>query len=151
MQGPLITAATLLGVGLGGLADGIVFHQLLQVHNMLTARLPRTSLLNAEINMFWDGVFHAFTWLTTLLGLGMLWRALGDRRVPHSTRTFVGGLLLGWGIFNVTEGIIDHQLLELHHVVEDGNHLLWDMAFLGWGVLMIGGGASLVRLLRRSA
>ncbi|MBA3481110.1 MAG: DUF2243 domain-containing protein, partial [Pirellulales bacterium] len=33
---PLIAAATLLGIGLGGFVDGILFHQLLQFHNMLS-------------------------------------------------------------------------------------------------------------------
>jgi hypothetical protein len=27
-------------------------------------------------------------------------------------------VLLGWGIFNVVEGLVDHQLLGLHHVNE---------------------------------
>ena len=39
---PLITAGTLLGIGLGGFVDGILFHQLLQAHNMLFAAVrPR--------------------------------------------------------------------------------------------------------------
>ena len=62
---PLIAAATMLGIGLGGFVDGIVFHQLLQVHNMLSGAdyYPKTSLapevvvVNMEINMFWDGLF----------------------------------------------------------------------------------------------
>ena len=38
---PLISAGTLLGIGLGGFVDGIVLHQMLQVHNMLSARRPK--------------------------------------------------------------------------------------------------------------
>jgi uncharacterized membrane protein len=144
-RGPLVTAATLLGMGLGGFFDGILFHQILQLHSMLSAILPRTSLLNAEVNMFWDGIFHAFTWLATVAGLGMLWRAMGNRQVPHSTRTLLGGSLLGWGLFNVVEGVIDHTLLGIHHVVENGSHALWDSAFLAWGMLMIAGGTFLLR------
>jgi len=33
------------------------------------------------------------------LGLALLWRAVGRRDVPLSTRTFVGSLALGWGLF----------------------------------------------------
>jgi len=33
-------------------------------------------------------------------------------------RTFFGSMVFGWGVFNVVEGIIDHHILNLHHVVE---------------------------------
>jgi uncharacterized membrane protein len=144
-RGPLISAATLLGIGLGGFVDGILFHQILQTHNMLTAILPRVTLANAEINMFWDGLFHAFTWVMTVIGLALLWRAFGRADVPHSTKTFVGSLILGWGLFNLVEGVIDHQVLGIHHVYEYANRLLWDMAFLASGVVFILIGWMLIR------
>jgi uncharacterized membrane protein len=140
---PLIAAGTLLGLGLGGFVDGILFHQILQVHNMLSARYPKTgvdaatALVNIEINMFWDGLFHAATWTMTALGLALLWRVVRRRDVPLSTRTFVGSLALGWGVFNLVEGLIDHELLGIHHVVENGRHLPWDLAFLASGVVLI--------------
>lgn len=144
-RAPLIAAATLLGTGMGGFVDGIVLHQILQLHSMLSAKLPRTSLVNAEINMFWDGLFHAFTWTAVAAGLWLLWRATGRADVPHSGRTLVGGLLLGWGLFNFVEGIIDHQILGIHHVVDNGAQLLWDMVFLASGVLLMLTGSLLIR------
>ena len=39
-QTQLRNAGILLGLGLGGFLDGIVLHQLLQVHNMLSAKYP---------------------------------------------------------------------------------------------------------------
>ncbi|MBV8486876.1 MAG: DUF2243 domain-containing protein, partial [Planctomycetaceae bacterium] len=81
-RGPLISAGTLLGVGLGGFVDGIVFHQILQVHNMLSGKYPATTLVNSEINMFWDGLFHAFCWIMTVLGVALLWRAGRRSEVP---------------------------------------------------------------------
>ena len=113
---PLISAGTLLGIGLGGFVDGITLHQILQWHHMLSSRLPPTTLVNVEINMFWDGLFHAFTLAMTALGLALLWRAGQRADVPWSTRTFVGSLILGWGTFNLVEGTIDHQILGIHHV-----------------------------------
>jgi uncharacterized membrane protein len=68
---PMIAAGTMLGIGLGGFIDGILFHQLMQIHEMLSARVPPLTLVNAEINMFWDGLFHAGTWLATAVGLWM--------------------------------------------------------------------------------
>jgi uncharacterized membrane protein len=141
---PLISAGALLGMGLGGFVDGILLHQILQVHGMLTARLPKDSVAAVEINMFWDGIFHAFTWLLTVLGVALLFRAA--RRDPDpSTRTFVGALLLGYGAFNTVEGFVDHYVLHLHHVVERLGPSMWDVVFLASGLLMMAIGTALVR------
>ncbi|QDT16670.1 hypothetical protein CA12_27760 [Alienimonas californiensis] len=141
---PLISSATMIGIGMGGFVDGILFHQLMQLHNMLSAKFPvsgavepSTLAVNLEINMFWDGLFHAFCWIMTAVGLGMLWHAVRRPDVPLSTRTFVGSLTLGWGIFNLVEGVIDHHILQVHHVVETTDHLVWDLTFLGAGLLLI--------------
>lgn len=132
-RGPLISAGMALGVGLGGFADGIVLHQILQVHNMLSAKYPPTTLVNAEINMFWDGLFHGFCWIMSIVGLALLWRAGQRRDVPWSTCTFIGSLLLGWGAFNFIEGVIDHHLLQVHQVVQRLGVSVWDYAFLAFG------------------
>jgi uncharacterized membrane protein len=80
------------------------------------------------------------------VGLAMLWSATGRADVPHSGRTLLGGLLLGWGLFNVVEGIIDHEVLGLHHVYEyTPNHLPADLGFLGFGLLLLLSGWALVR------
>lgn len=150
---PLIAAATLLGIGMGGFVDGIVFHQLLQTHNMLSGPgyfpkagvPPERLVVNLEVNMFWDGLFHVFTWLTTAGGIALLWRAGQRGDVPWSTRTFAGGLALGWGLFNLVEGVIDHHLLHVHHVTETENHLIWDLAFLASGAVLIGIGWLLIK------
>lgn len=143
---PVVTAGTVLGIGLGGFLDGIVFHQLLQLHNMLTARVPKDTLVNYQINMFWDGAFHAFAWATTALGVGLLFAAARRPGTVFSTRSFVGALALGWGLFNVVEGLIDHHLLHLHHVVERLGVSVWDWAFLGFGALLVVLGSTLIRV-----
>ena len=129
----LISAGTMLGIGLGGFLDGIILHQVLQVHNMLSARKPRDSIVNMEINMFWDGLFHAFTWMVTAIGLWMLWRAVQRRDVTLSGRRLVGAMIFGWGLFNLVEGIINHHILDIHHVVERLGVSIWDWAFLAVG------------------
>jgi uncharacterized membrane protein len=147
---PLVAAGLLLGAGLGGFVDGIVLHQILQWHNMLSAQLPPDTLVRAKVNMYWDGLFHAAVWVLTVVGLAMLWAASGRPDVPHSGRTLLGGLLLGWGLFNVTEGLIDHEVLGLHHVYEyTPNHLPADLGFLAFGLGLVLAGAGLVRAARR--
>ncbi len=137
---PLIAAGTALGIGMGGFVDGIVFHQILQLHNMLSAVRPPNTLVNAEINMFWDGLFHAFTWMMTALGITLLWRAMTPLDAARSAQTFAGALSLGWGLFNLVEGVIDHHILNIHHVIERPGHLPYDLAFLGSGLALIAAG-----------
>jgi uncharacterized membrane protein len=134
---PLISAGTVLGIGLGGFVDGIVFHQLLQTHNMLSAWIPKTTIPNIEVNMFWDGLFHALTWVMTVIGLAMLFRAGECVEVPWSRKVLVGALFLGWGSFNLVEGVVDHVILGVHHVVESAGLSVWDWAFLASGVVFI--------------
>ena len=143
---PLIAAGTLLGVGLGGFVDGIAFHQLLQIHSMLSAIVPPDNLVNAKINMVWDGVFHSLTWLCTTVGLAVLWRAGARDDVPWSGRTLFGSMLMGWGLFNVVEGIVDHHILGVHHVVERLGLSAYDYVFLGSGVLLIAIGLSFMQM-----
>jgi uncharacterized membrane protein len=142
---PLIRAGMVLGVGLGGFVDGILFHQLLQVHNMLSARLPKTTIANIEVNMFWDGLFHSFTLLMTLMGIAMLWRAGKREEVPWAGKAFAGSCLMGWGIFNFSEGIVDHYVLNIHHVVESMGPSVYDLLFVASGVVFIIGGWLAIR------
>ena len=124
-------AGIILGIGLGGFVDGIVLHQIAHWHNMGSAVLPPTTLEAMRQNMRWDGLFHAAVWVCTLVGVYQL---LGDARrgVPlPGAGAFTGLLLLGWGLFNLVEGVVDHHLLSLHHVRDLPVHLpLYDWIFL---------------------
>jgi len=147
-HGPIVSSGILLGAGLGGFIDGILLHQLLQWHNMLSSVHPPNDLVAMKYNMVWDGLFHVFTWLATVAGLARLWRAGMRSDVPWSTQTFVGALLSGWGLFNFVEGLIDHQILGIHHVHPGAGQLAWDVAFLLSGLAMLAGGWAAIRLAR---
>jgi uncharacterized membrane protein len=69
---PLIAAGVLIGAGLGGFIDGIMLHQILQWHNMLSSQIPPNDLVSVKVNMVWDGYFHLAVWILTLIGLGVL-------------------------------------------------------------------------------
>ncbi|MDX2146676.1 MAG: DUF2243 domain-containing protein [Planctomycetota bacterium] len=142
---PLATASVVLGVGMGGFVDGIVLHQILQVHNMVSARLPPESLVNVEAAMVWDGVFHVVTWAATGVGVVLLYRAARRPNAAWSARLLIGGLLVGWGLFNLIEGIINHHLLGLHHVVERLGPSIYDVLFLLSGVALVIAGGIIAR------
>ena len=145
---PLRTAGIILGVGMGGFVDGIVFHQILQIHNMLSNRYFPDTLANEQLNMVWDGLFHAVTWIVTAIGLSMLWKVAKYEKSPLQTRVLVGSLALGWGLFNLIEGLIDHEIIGLHHVVQravGGMQIFWDMLFLASGIALIAFGIHLIK------
>lgn len=135
-RGPLIAAGILLGLGLGGFFDGILLHQILQWHHMLSSVRPAKTVPELELNMVWDGLFEATTWVLTVVGLVLLWRAGERDDVPWSSKTFVGSLLVGAGSFNLVEGLIDHQILGIHHVKPGPNELAWDLGFLAIGAVL---------------
>lgn len=141
---PLTTAAIVLGIGLGGFIDGIVLHQILQVHEMLSNKIPPTGYIGKSVNMFWDGIFHFFCMVVVLVGVILMWKLLFRQDVDRSGRRLGGGLLLGWGLFNIVEGVIDHHMLKLHNVVElSPDHDIGNFAFLGASLVMLIVGYSL--------
>jgi uncharacterized membrane protein len=135
--------ALLLGVGLGGFVDGIVLHQLLQWHHLLTSTgdHPMTTVAGLEVNTLADGLFHLATWVCVAVSSTLLFAAWRDGRLAPPWRAHVGLMLAGWGAFNLLEGLIDHQLLGIHHVRDDrGGPIGWDLAFLalGAGLALVG-------------
>lgn len=143
-----LAAGILFGLGLGGFFDGIVLHQLLQWHHMLSSWYPPTTREALELNTLWDGIFHSATYVFVVLGLFLLWRRAHRGLLRWSGRWMLGAVLLGFGLFNTVEGLIDHQILGVHHVNETVARPLWiywDLGFLAWGVAMIGAGAWLLR------
>ncbi len=143
---PLIAAGSLLGIGLGGFINGILFHQILQLHSMLSAKLPQDTVVNIKTSMVWDGLFHALTWITTAAGLQLLWSTAKKPHVEWNGTAFWGALWMGWGIFNLVEGLIDHFILGVHHVVERLGLSMYDYLFVGSGVVFIGVGIALIKM-----
>ncbi|MCA1711366.1 MAG: DUF2243 domain-containing protein [Actinobacteria bacterium] len=145
---PARAPGLLLGLGFGGFLDGIVLHQLLQWHHMIsdTGNDPGT-LAGLEANTVADGIFHLGTWLLVLLGVVTLHGAWRRGRVAGSWRSQIGLVIAGWGVFNLVEGVIDHQILGVHHVRDDlGGPLSWDLGFLAVGLGLVVGGWVLYRV-----
>ena len=67
---------------------------------------------------------------------------MGWRVCPRSLSVLIGQMILGWGLFNLVEGLIDHHLLNIHHVRDMPFHVpAYDSVFLavaGVGFSVIG-------------
>jgi uncharacterized membrane protein len=70
----------------------------------------------------------------TLLGVLMLWSDGLAGLSPRRLSVLIGQMILGWGLFNLVEGVIDHHLLNIHHVRDMPSHVpLYDWIFLAVG------------------
>lgn len=143
-----------MGLGIGGLIDGIVIHQILQWHHMIsdTEGNPVATVEGLEANTLADGFFHVATMLLMALGIAGLIAAWRQGRPAPSPLFQLGLILIGWGVFNVVEGTIDHLILGVHHVRDDlGGPLSWDIGFLAFGVLLVVGGVAMHKAGRQDA
>jgi uncharacterized membrane protein len=142
---PLITSGYVLGFGLGGFFDGIVLHQLLQWHHLVSSVYPTDTVAGLEVNTLWDGVFHIAMYVVTLVGLYLLWRAIMRRNAPHAPRSLIGAMLIGFGVFHLFDSIVNHWLLQIHHIREGENALGYDIAFFVIGIVLIVVGRTVMR------
>ncbi len=124
----ILVAASVLGVGLGGFFDGILLHQVLQWHHLLSL-LPGETWRDISNQILADGLFHVLMYGVTALGLYLLWRA--RESLAHvGWRTVAGGGLLGFGLWNVVDVVGFHWLMGIHRIrVDVPDPLAYD---LGW-------------------
>ena len=150
---PPVAPGLLFGIGLGGFIDGIVLHQMLQWHHMVSHvdDYPMTTLDGLEANTLADGFFHLATWVCVVVASVLTLRAWQQGRLAPNWRFHTGLLLAGWGLFNVVEGLVDHQILGVHHVRDDlGAPLAWDLGFLAFGAAQVVLGSAVHRAGRRA-
>src|SRR5262245_61677728 len=119
--GPYVPTAAMggglfLGLGIGGFIDGVFLRQIAHWHNIGSAILPPVSLETLAQNVRWDGFFNVVTLALIVSGALSLWREGKDGTGPPRLRVLIGQMILGWGAFNVVEGIVAHVLLELHNI-----------------------------------
>lgn len=97
----------LFGLGLVGFIDEAVFHQLLHWHHFYDKA-------TSDIGLVSDGLFHAFSWFATIASSFML--ADVHRRHAFWPKRWIGGVLLGGGIFQLYDGIVQHKWMQLHQI-----------------------------------
>ena len=140
-------ASVVVGFGLGGLFDGIVLHQILQWHHLISTKLPPDDLAALQANTLADGIFHQVMWVIVVVGVVLLVRDRPTIARP-AFRDLTAGVLIGFGLFNLVDEAVFHVALDLHHIRPGPDVVFWDLAFTGWGIAMILLG---LWLLRRAA
>jgi uncharacterized membrane protein len=125
----LLRAGLVLGFALGGFLDGILLHQVLQWHHLLSL-VPGNALRDLRVQVLADGGFHVLMYIIASLGLWMLWRSRAALTGTGTDLRLVASVLLGFGIWQFTDVILFHWLIGIHRIrVDVPNPLLWD---LGW-------------------
>jgi len=145
----LMWPGAVLGVGLGALLDGILLHQILQWHHLISARVPPTSVEALEANTLADGLLHAIAWLVTVTGIALIVRAGASLEGQAAGRRLLGGIIIGWGAFNLLDAVINHHILVLHHVREGPAQTVYDVVFLVVAVATVAIGVAVHRSARR--
>ena len=129
-----------LGVGTGALADGIVLHQVLQWHHLVSSKTSDGTLAGLEDNTLADGIFHVVFLAVLVVGAALI----VGRRLEG--RPFVGLVLVGWGLFNVADQLLFHLALGAHHIREDvDGYELYDWGFFAIGLALIALGTLIYR------
>jgi uncharacterized membrane protein len=127
-----------LGFGMGGFFDGILLHQVLQWHHLLSG-LEDSRFQDVRVQILADGLFHAVMYMTTVVGLRLLWRARSEFSRPRADRLLIANALIGFGAWHVVDAIVSHWALQIHRVKMDSEiPLFWDIAwFTAFGVLFV--------------
>ncbi len=127
---PLAWAGGCIGFSLGGFFDGILLHQVLQWHHLLSrVRSPVLEDIRAQILA--DGLFHALMYVIAAVGLWRLWKARDLLAVSSADRRLAGSALLGFGLWHLMDAVLSHWLLGLHRVRDAAElPLMWDIGWL---------------------
>ncbi len=132
-------AGALMGFAFGGFLDGILLHQILQWHHLLSGWRPGGTVGLLRWHVQWDGAFHAAHYLVLALGLALLWPR--PEQGKGQGRAFGAGFAMGFGAWHVLDAVVNHWALGLHRIRQEAEQpIWWDLAFffLGLAALAIG-------------
>ncbi|OLP60317.1 hypothetical protein BJF93_15275 [Xaviernesmea oryzae] len=120
-----------LGFGIGGFFDGILLHQVLQWHHLLSG--VEQARQDIRVLILWDGLFHLLMYIIAGLGLWLLWRTRKECAETGADRHLLAQAFIGFGSWHMLDGILSHWILGIHRIRMDvDNPLFWDLL---WFVL----------------
>lgn len=123
-------AGYLLGFALGGFFDGILLHQILQWHHLLSA-LEGEAFRDIRVQILADGFFHALMYVIAAVGLWLLWRTRGAVLARAADRILFANVIIGFGVWHVVDTVLSHWITGIHRIRMDSpNPMLWDILWL---------------------
>ena len=134
-------AGLALGFALGGFFDGILLHQILQWHHLLSA-VEGAAFADLRVQVLADGLFHALMYVVAAIGLWLLWRARGAFAARGADRRVAAWALIGFGAWHIIDGVLSHWILGIHRIRMDvENQLFWDILWIAvFGVAFVAAG-----------
>jgi uncharacterized membrane protein len=119
----------LVGFAMAGFFDGILLHQVLQWHHLLSL-VPAPGVQDPRVQIAADGGFHILMYLLLSIGLVLLWRRR-RRALALSGKQVFGAFLLGFGLWQVVDVVFFHWILRIHHVrIAVAAPVAWDIGWL---------------------
>lgn len=141
-----IIAAGILGFGFSGLIDVVVLHHIFQLHFLISNVRPLDTVRGLRWNIWADGVFQLVMLVVMGIGGGLLWHAERRAHEPLPLRRVAGAGLVGVGVFDLYDVVVDHWILEWHHATHGSGYYdpWWAAAsvliiLVGLGVYAAGG------------
>ncbi|KNY31834.1 MULTISPECIES: DUF2243 domain-containing protein [Rhizobiaceae] len=141
----LIWAGYALGFGLGGFFDGILLHQILQWHHLLSG--VEEARQDIRVLILTDGLFHALMYVVAAAGLWLLWRSRHSFAARGADRLLFASALIGFGVWHILDSVLSHWILGIHRIRMDvENRMFWDLLwFVVFGLVPLALGAYLRR------
>jgi uncharacterized membrane protein len=127
-----LLVCALTGAAVMAALDEIVFHQILHWHHFYDRSTPDTALLS-------DGLLHTAELLALVAGFFLF--ADLRRREALSAAHGWAGFLLGLGVFQLFDGVVDHKLLRLHQIRYGVDVTPYDWAWNLTGLALLLAGA----------
>ena len=131
---PLRWAGFLLGFALGGFYDGILLHQVLQWHHLLS---NVDAVRDMRMQVLFDGLFHALMYVVAAVALAKLWKARAAANGPGAGRKLCGYALLGFGVWHIVDSVVSHWITGIHRIkIDSPSPLAWDLFwFIAFGIV----------------
>lgn len=108
--------------------QSVHFHLGLQWHHFY-------DLSTTEVALLADGFFHAFGWLITVWGLFLL--ADVRRREGVYWKRWFGAVVLGCGLFQLFDGVVNHKILGIHQIRYGVDLLMYDVVWIGSAIVLL--------------
>lgn len=119
-----------MGVAFGGFFDGIVLHQILQWHHLLSG-LSGGRWGDLRVQLLADGLFHALMYVLAAIALVLLVRRRHSLSVPGARDALLVMFITGFALWHLLDAVLSHWLLGIHRIRMDSTQpMAWDIGWL---------------------